>query len=116
MSQGGCVVKIIAGGLLEGVLVVGTGIERLGQDVRILVSSSRMAWSESVSILSASEGIRVVASSAESGVRVPAACQSRGFSLHAGAGSIPSRAFSTVVSSGCVSNMALMACRLSSSL
>ena len=34
-----------------------------------------MAWSESVSILSASEGMRVVASSAESGVRVPAICQ-----------------------------------------
>lgn len=42
---------------------------------RILVSSSRMACNESVSILSASEGMRVVASSAESGVRVPAACQ-----------------------------------------
>lgn len=36
-----------------------------------------MAWSESVSILSASEGMRVVASSAESGVRVPVVSQTR---------------------------------------
>lgn len=86
-----------------------------GGNVRILVSSSRMACSESVSILSASEGIRVVASSAESGVRVPATSQTKG--LVGGWGwAVPSRAFSTVVSSGCVSNMALMACRLSSSL
>lgn len=46
------------------------------RDARILVSSSRMACSESVSILSASEGMSVVASSAESGVSVPAVSQS----------------------------------------
>lgn len=45
-----------------------------GHNIRILVSSSRMACSVSVSIFSASEGMRVVASSAESGVRVPAVC------------------------------------------
>lgn len=42
------------------------------QNVRIFVSSSNIACSESVSILSASEGMSVVASSAESGVSVPA--------------------------------------------
>ena len=47
------------------------------ENVRILVSSSKMAWSESASIFSASEGMRVVASSAVSGVRVPTVCQKR---------------------------------------
>lgn len=86
-----------------------------GGCVRILVSSSSIAWSESVSILSASEGISVVASSAESGVSVPVVCQTRSLS-HLAPHDVPSSAFSTVVNSGCVSNMALMACRLSSSL
>jgi hypothetical protein len=50
--------------------------------VRILVNSSRMGCSVSLSILLASEGISVVASSAVSGVRVPSTVSLSQIYLH----------------------------------
>lgn len=82
-------------------------------NVRIFVSSSSMGCSVSCSSLPASEGMSVMASSAESGVRVPASVSAIRPSLH---GHVPSRARSTSVISMCVSNRLAMACRLSSCL
>jgi hypothetical protein len=84
--------------------------------VRIFVNSSRMGCSVSLSILLASEGISVVASSAVSGVRVPRTPSASPARVCACAHQVPSSAFSTVVSSGCVSKRAAMECKLSSCL